>query len=202
MGPVTSTDTAAMDDTAAWAVANMPVRQPANRADDATIQRCFDNLQSALHPARTFATEEADMAEMVRRSKADVAESEEIARKHEIALAGMQRIADGYTQLMRDIDLSLAHLRLTPTQQAEREQLLSRAKFLKAEAQLMADEQWAEYAQDIYLNDGVRIKRSNQFDAQGCDLAWQIQDPEGFKLYHQLLHRAECAEASAEAIKL
>jgi hypothetical protein len=40
--------TQAMDDTAAWAVANMPARQPANRADDATIQRCFNTLQQSL----------------------------------------------------------------------------------------------------------------------------------------------------------
>ena len=133
MTHITPDQTAAVDDTAAWAVANMPARQSANRADDATIQRCFDNLQAALHPAR---------------------------------LTQSQRMA-AY---------------------AEQQQLLSRAKFLKAEAALMADEQWAEYAQDIYLKDGVRIKRSNQFDAQGCNLAWQIQDPEGFKLHHQLLH--------------
>lgn len=38
----------AMDDTAAWAVSHMPVVQPANRADDATVQQCYDALQQSL----------------------------------------------------------------------------------------------------------------------------------------------------------
>lgn len=38
----------AMDDAAAWAVSHMPVVQPANRADDATTQQCYDVLQQSL----------------------------------------------------------------------------------------------------------------------------------------------------------
>lgn len=46
--PIPEAAVQAMDDTAAWAVSHMPALQPANRADDATIQQRYDVLQQSL----------------------------------------------------------------------------------------------------------------------------------------------------------
>ena len=102
-----------------------------------------------------------------------------------------------YTALQQ----SLAHYRAAgrmTAAQAQREHLMLRAKFLKAEALLMWDEQWEAFGTEIWANDGQRIDKRSSFDVQGCMAAWEVWDADGFKLHHQLLHRADCAEIEAK----
>ena len=103
-----------------------------------------------------------------------------------------------YTALQQ----SLAHYRAAgrmTAAQAQREHLMLRAKFLKAEAALMFDEQWEAFGTELWTQDGQRVSRKSTFDVQGCMAAWEVWDADGFKLHHQLLHRAECAEIEAKA---
>ena len=147
MAPISTEVIAAVDDTAEYAFDN--VRQmrsePANRADDKTVDQCYTALQQSLAHYRA---------------------------------AGRMTAA-----------------------QAQREHLMLRAKFLKAEAALMFDEQWEAFGTEIWANDGQRIDKRSSFDVQGCMAAWEVWDADGFKLHHQLLHRAECAEIEAEAVQ-
>jgi hypothetical protein len=105
-----------------------------------------------------------------------------------------------YTALQQ----SLAHYRSAGKMnaaQAQREHLMLRAKFLRAEAALMFDEQWEAFGTELWAQDGQRISRNSTFDVQGCMAAWEVWDADGFKLHHQLLHRADCAELEAKAVQ-
>ena len=99
---------------------------------------------------------------------------------------------------------SLAHYRAAgkmSRDQAIRQTLLTRAAFLKAEAELMLDEQWQAFGNELFMDDGYRASRNRPADVSACMDAWAALDEAGCALYQALLHRVECIEAEAKAVQ-
>lgn len=106
-----------------------------------------------------------------------------------------------YTALQQ----SLAHYRSAgrmTAAQAQREHLMLRAQFLRAEAKLMLDEQWEAYGTEGYFDDGYRASRTLDADVSACMDCWQTWDADGYALYQALVRRAVCIEAKAKAVPL
>ena len=78
--------------------------------------------------------------------------------------------------------------------QERHDNALLRAYFLKAEAEVLWDEQWSEYVRDSKSP----ISRTDSFEVNTCMHLWTEWDKRMHDLYHSLLERAEAAEAEAK----
>lgn len=119
----------------------------------------------------------------------------------------MQRTADPIKspdQCYTALQQSLAHYRaagIMSRNQAVKQTLLTRAAFLRAEADMMLDEQWQAFGSEQFMGDGYRASRSRPTDVSACMDCWKVWDADGYALYQALLYRAECIEAEAKAVQ-
>ena len=105
-----------------------------------------------------------------------------------------------YTALQQ----SLAHYRAAgkmTRDQAIKQTMLTRVAFLKAEAELMLDEQWQVFGAEQYIDGNYRASRNKPSDVSACMDCWAEWDAAGLALYQALLYRAECVEAEAKAVQ-
>lgn len=112
-------------------------------------------------------------------------------------------VAAGPDQCYTALQQSLAHYRnagrMSPSQ-AQRQGLLMRSLFLKAEAAQMLEEQWQAYGAEAYVSDSYRPSRARAADVSACMNCWAAWDADGHTLYQAMLYRAECIDAEAKAV--
>ena len=98
---------------------------------------------------------------------------------------------------------SLAHYRAAgqvDRARARWQGLMTRAECLLADAEIMLEDQWADYGSAEYKADGYRASRAKPADVSACLDSWESLDPAGFSLYQALVHRASGLAAEAKVV--